>query len=374
VIAQTAKHLTVFQRTPQYTLPADHHPISAKLRNDVVSNYKEIRKWNRTSFMGFGGTMATVKPTETLNSAVPAFAPGQTQETKLTAFEKRVAGIGAVKILDLTWEERLKRLEEDGLQAFFSFTDTSTDLEANQAACDLFAEHLRRTVTDPETAAKLTPKDQPFGCKRQVIDSDYYKTYNRPNVSLVDLRRGGIESITPTGIRTSQGEFELDMLIFATGFDAMTGPLKAMNLVGVGGARIQDAWDAGPRTYLGLSVSGFPNLFTVTGPGSPSVLSSMVVSIEQHVEWICSLIGHMRKEGRKSVQATKAAQDKWVDYVMELGQKDVVKTHKNCNSWYLGANIPGKPRVFMPYIGGLGQYRKECDDVAQNGYTGFEFH
>ena len=165
----------------------------------------------------------------------------------------------------------------------------------------------------------------------------------------------------------------MDAIVFATGFDAMTGPLRSMNIETTKGAKLSEAWSAGPRTYLGLQIAGFPNLFTVTGPGSPSVLSSMIVSIEQHVDFICDALVHMRKEGRRTIQAVPAAQEKWVDYVNELGGKDIVKTHATCNSWYLGANIPGKTRVFMPYVGGLGKYRGECEEVVKNGYTGFVF-
>lgn len=202
---------------------------------------------------------------------------------------------------------------------------------------------------------------------------DYHR-YLVVVIACVHGAAGGIERITPAGLSTAgQGDFEFDVLVYATGFDAMTGPLQGMGVVGVGGATIDAAWEAGPRSYLGLTVAGFPNLFTVTGPGSPSVLSNMTVSIEQHVDFIAEMLTHMRRAGKTTVQATAAAQDEWVEHVNELSRRDVVKTHPSCNSWYLGANIEGKSRVFMPYVAGVGAYRTECEEVVAGGYRGFVF-
>ena len=214
------------------------------------------------------------------------------------------------------------------------------------------------------------PRDYPMGCKRPVIDTDYYETFNRSNVSLVDLRKGGIETITANGIQTAQGNYEFDTLVYATGFDAMTGALQKIDIRGRNNERLNDHWEAGPRTYLGLQINGFPNLFTVTGPGSPSVLSNMLVSIEQHVDWITECIEHMRDRQLRLIEPTLAAEDEWVVHVNEVAEGTMF-TAPSCNSWYLGANIPGKPRIFMPYVGGVGEYRKKCDEVVANDYEGF---
>jgi cyclohexanone monooxygenase len=215
------------------------------------------------------------------------------------------------------------------------------------------------------------PKDYPIGTKRICIDTHYFETYNRDNVTLVDVRSAPIEEITPTGLRTTDATYELDVLVFATGFDAMTGPLFRMNISGTGGQSLQDKWSAGPRTYLGVATAGFPNLFMITGPGSPSVLSNMTTSLEQHVDWINGAISNMRANEMGSMEADRAAEDQWVDHVNEVAN---LTLFPRANSWYMGANIPGKPRVFMPYVGGVGAYRIKCDEVAANGYEGFAFH
>jgi cation diffusion facilitator CzcD-associated flavoprotein CzcO len=225
-------------------------------------------------------------------------------------------------------------------------------------------------VKDPATAELLCPTDHPYGAKRPPIDTDYYLTFNRDNVSLVDIRSAPIEAITPTGLRTKDAEYALDVLVFATGFDAMTGSLLRIDIRGAGGLRLADAWSAGPRTYLGLQIAGFPNLFTVTGPGSPSVLVNMPVAIEQHVDWIADCIEHMRGQGSTRIEATQQAQDAWVEHVAEVAQHTLFG---RANSWYVGANIPGKARVVMPYTGGQPMYRERCEEVVKGGYEGFEF-
>jgi cyclohexanone monooxygenase len=223
-------------------------------------------------------------------------------------------------------------------------------------------------VKDPETAEKLVPTDHPFTSKRALIDTDYFDTYNRDNVTLVDIRHSPIQEITPKGIRTEDGEYELDVIVFATGFDAMTGAYFKMDIRGKGGVALKDKWAAGPRTYLGVSTAGFPNMFMITGPGSPSVLSNMPVSIEQHVEWIADTIGNMREEGTETIEADPQAEAEWVEHVNAIAEQTLFML---ADSWYLGANIPGKPRVFMPYVGGVGAYRMKCDEVAAKGYEGF---
>jgi cyclohexanone monooxygenase len=225
-------------------------------------------------------------------------------------------------------------------------------------------------VQDPETADGLMPRDYPFGCKRPVIDIGYFETFNRDNVTLVDLRRGGIERITQTGVQTAQGHFEFDVLVYATGFDAMTGALLRMDIRGRDGLTLTSHWEHGPKTYLGLQVSGFPNLFTVTGPGSPSVLSNMLVSIEQHLDWINDCINHLDQAGASTVEPTAEAEEAWMRHVFEIADGTML-TAQSCNSWYLGANIPGKPRIFMPYAAGVGAYRAQCDEVVADGYRGF---
>jgi cyclohexanone monooxygenase len=221
---------------------------------------------------------------------------------------------------------------------------------------------------DPDVARVLTPTDHPFGTKRPCLDTGYFETFNRDNVTLVDLRQSPITEIVPTGIRTSDAVHELDSIVFATGFDAMTGPVLRIDIRGRGGQALKAKWAAGPRTYLGIATAGFPDLFLVTGPGSPSVLSNMIVAIEQHVDWIADCITYIGANGRQTIEANVDAEDAWVDHVNELANATLFPT---ANSWYMGANVPGKPRVFMPYVGGLPVYRAICDDVAAAGYRGF---
>jgi cyclohexanone monooxygenase len=235
-------------------------------------------------------------------------------------------------------------------------------------AAEFFRDKIRAIVRDPAVAEALVPKDYPLGTKRLCVDINYYQTFNRDNVTLIDLRKNPIEALTPRGVQTRDAHHEVDSIVFATGFDAMTGALSKMDIRGRGGQSLGQKWEAGPRTYLGLAVAGFPDLFLVTGPGSPSVLSNMIVSIEQHVDWIADCITYLRAHDQDSIEATVAAEDAWVGHVNEVGH---ITLYPQANSWYMGANIPGKPRVFMPYIGGVGAYRQKCDEVAANGYEGF---
>jgi cyclohexanone monooxygenase len=227
---------------------------------------------------------------------------------------------------------------------------------------------IRTTVRDPAVAEKLIPTDHPLGAKRLCVDTNYYETYNRPNVALVDLSTTPIEEITPRAVRTRDAEYAVDAIVFALGFDAITGALMAIDFRGRGGTSLRESWAAGPRTYLGLGVAGFPNLFTITGPGSPSVLGNVIVSIEQHVEWIATCMSYLRERGLDRIEATVAAQDSWFAHVGEVARGTLFVSAK---SWFMGANIAGKPRMFMPYAGGVPAYRKICDDVAGRGYDGF---
>jgi len=343
VIAETAKHLTVFQRTPNYTLPAGNRPLTDDDRARTKAVYDRIRQSERESMggfvFGFGGN--------------PLPAPKEF-------------------LLHTTPEQRKALVEKEGFGALREFIDIGLNLDANELACEMYRQQVARIVEDPETAEGLMPRGYPIGCKRPVIDTHYYDAFNRDNVTLVDLRRGGIERITPTGVETAQGVFDLDALVYATGFDAMTGAVLSIDVRGRAGVRLKEAWKAGPRAYLGLQVHGFPNLFTITGPGSPSVLSNMIVSIEQHVDWIGDCIAHMDRNDLAAIEPRDEAQDSWIAHVNEVANGTML-TAPTCNSWYLGANIPGKPRIFMPYVGGVGEYRKKCDEIVANGYEGFSF-
>jgi cyclohexanone monooxygenase len=279
-------------------------------------------------------------------------------------------------VLETTPEERERefdRMWDAG--GFYFWLGNYQDMFGDQAANDLCADYImrkiRRIVKDPVVAEKLIPKGYAYGTKRQPLDTNYYETFNKDNVLLVDAATdGAIEAITEKGILAGGKDYEFDIIIFATGFDALTGPLKALNLKGRGGGTLDELWAEGPRTYLGISIVGFPNLFTITGPQSPSVLSNVPVSIEQHVEWIADCIENMRQSGKTTIEPTPQAQDEWVAHVNEQVNQTLLPS---ANSWYMSANIPGKPRAFLPYLGpeGVGGYRKKCDEVAANAYEGF---
>ena len=253
---------------------------------------------------------------------------------------------------------------------FQYYRDIYKDLDANELGCQLYRDHIAQVVSDPAVAERLMPSDYPLGCKRQVLDSGYYETFNRSNVTLVDLRAEPLVEITARGVRTEASQVDLDVLVLATGFDAMTGALDRIDIVGRDGVALRDRWASGPRAYLGLGVAGFPNLFTVTGPGSPSVLANVIVAIEQHVDWITDALVHLRDDGLTAIEPDETAQDAWAEHVNEVAE-GTMYTAPTCSSWYLGANIEGKTRTFMPYVGGLGRYRSHCDEVAANGYEGF---
>jgi cation diffusion facilitator CzcD-associated flavoprotein CzcO len=337
VIAQTAGHLYVFQRTPQYTIPARHGTVDKAFLDNVKQNYDEIYEKARRSLGGM------------------PYAPIDRSALSVTDEEREA-------IYEQAWQEGgFKFL----LNTFF---DVSADRRANDTASEFIRAKIRQIVKDPDVAEKLVPVDHPFTSKRPLIDTNYFDTYNRDNVTLVDIRHAPIQEITPTGIRTEDGDYELDIIVFATGFDAMTGTFNRIDIEGRGGEKLKDKWAHGPVTYLGVSVAGYPNMFMITGPGSPSVLSNMPVSIEQHVEFISGAIDYMRENGYDVIEADDGAEKEWVAHVNEVAEQTMFML---ADSWYLGANIPGKPRVFMPYPGGVGPYRERCEEIAATGYPGF---
>jgi cation diffusion facilitator CzcD-associated flavoprotein CzcO len=337
VIAAAAAHLTVFQRTPNYSVPACNGPVDDDTRHRIKADYDAIRRTCRSNTNGHPWDIA------------------ETRALDVTP-EQRAA------IYETAWEQ-------GGLRFRAAFSDLLTSKAANDTAADFIRAKIRAIVKDPVVAERLIPTDHPFAAKRPPIDTGYFETFNRDNVTLVDLRATPIEQVTPEGIQTSDGVYPLDIIVFATGFDAMTGPLLKLDIKGRDGRTLRDAWAEGPRSYLGLQVAGFPNMFTITGPGSPSVLCNMPVAIEQHVEWITDLIAHMRAHGIERAEATPEATDRWVAHVSEAANATLLPQAES--SWYLGANVPGKPRVFMPYAGGMARYAQICRDIAQAGYEGF---
>lgn len=337
VIAAEAKHLTVFQRTANYSVPARNAPMSAAERAQIKADYAEIRRRSRESTNGHPWFIAEES------------ALGVSEEERLARYEK-------------AWEA-------GGLRFRAAFRDILTSPAANETAAEFIRRKIKQIVTDPKVAELLTPRDHPFAAKRPPIDTAYFETFNRDNVLLVDVRSAPITAIEPGGVRTTDAFYELDVLVFATGFDAMTGPLLALEIEGEDGHRLREDWTAGPRSYLGLQVPHYPNLFTITGPGSPSVLTNMPTAIEQHAEWITDAIRHMRKRGLARIETSEAEADRWGEEVARAANSTLLPMASS--SWYLGANVPGKPRVFMPYSGGMAHYARVCDEVAAEGYRGF---
>jgi cation diffusion facilitator CzcD-associated flavoprotein CzcO len=338
VIAAAAKHLTVFQRTANYSTPAQNHPLSAERKAWIRDNLDAIRGVMLATTNGHPFTVAD----RSLHDVTDA---------ELT------------QILERAWDF-------GGLQFRAGFRDVLLDESANARMAGFLKDKIRRIVRDPAKAEILAAIDHPYAGKRPPIDSGYFETFNRDNVDLVDLRADPIERIVPSGLRLKSGrQIPLDILVFATGYDALTGPLLKLNITGAGGRTLAKEWEAGPKSYLGLQIAGFPNLFTITGPGSPSVLCNMLVPIEQHVEWITGCIAHLRAEGATRIETTPAAMEAWGREVKRAA--DATLLSRVPHSWYLGANVPGKPRVFMPYAGGMAHYRKLCDAVAAKGYEGF---
>ena len=337
VIAQTAAHLTVFQRTANYSVPARNAPLAPEFHRWAREHFEDIRAIAQSTVNGHAFRIEDRNVSD-------------------------VSAEGRLRIYEAAWEK-------GGLQFRATFKDLLTDHAANATAAEFLKARIRSVVTDPATADALADIDHPYSAKRPPIDTNYFETFNRPNVSLVNLRKDPIERITPAGVRTKTGEHPLDIIVFATGFDALTGPLLRMDIRGRGGRSLRDDWKAGPQTYLGLQVPGYPNFFTITGPGSPSVLTNMPVAIEQHVEWITDCIGHMRRNGLAMVEPSAEAAREWGERVQAAAKATLLWDAKH--SWYFGANVAGKPQVFMPYAGGLNQYRKICEGIAARGYEGF---
>ena len=337
IIAEQAAWLTVFQRTPAYSTPAHNRPLDPDRVAARKASYQDYRQQARTTHIGV------------------------------------VIDVGNKSALAADSIERRRRFrqgwDEGTLFGVVSkFNDILIDPQANELASEFLRQQIREIVADPDVAERLSPRTFPYATKRPCLDTGYFETFNRPNVDLVDVRATPITEINADGIRTSERQYDLDVIVFATGFDALTGPLLAVNPVGVGGLTMREKWSGGPRTYLGLTIAGFPNLFLITGPGSPSALTNVMVSIEHHVAWITDLMAAMGERGATRVEADVTAEDGWVDHVNEVGNMTL---YPRAESWYTGANVNGKPRVLMPYVGGFGVYRQICAAVAADGYKGF---
>jgi cyclohexanone monooxygenase len=343
VMAEQAAQLTVFQRTPNYSIPSRNGPMTPDYEGPWKSDYDRRRAKARTMRTGI------------IYDASDANF-----------------GINDVSAMAVTPEERQRTYEQrwavGGTSFMAAFNDLITNQESNDTAAEFVRSKIREIVRDPATAEILCPKDYPIGTKRICVDTNYFETYNRANVELIDLRATPIEAITPKGVRTTAGEQAFDAIVYATGFDAMTGTLMNIDIRGRDGAELREKWTAGPQTYLGLMCAGLPNLFMITGPGSPSVLSNMILSIEQHVDWLIDALAHLRAIGIETIEPTADAEVTWGQHVNEAGHRTL---YVKAASWYMGANVAGKPRMFMPYIGGVGVYRQECDEVAAKGYEGF---
>ena len=338
LIAEVAEHLTVFQRTPNYVMPARNADLPPEQVAAIKDDYPAIREECRHS-------------------------PGGIPDRPVTD-----------NAFDVSDEERQRRYEEayerSGFQGVGAeFADLLTDPEANRTASEFIHDKIREIVKDPVTAELLVPKYHPLGAKRSVFGTDYYETYNRPNVSLVSLRGESIETMTENAIVTSKGTYEVDAIVLAIGFDAFTGPLYGLNITGASGEKLQEAWSDGIRSYLGVMAADFPNFFMVGGPLSPALASNVVVTIEQAVDWIADLIEHARDSNATLIEATPEAQDDWVG----ITEGTVAQTlYATTDSWYRGSNIEGKPNTFMGYVGGVGKYRRMCTEIAKRGYPGIQ--
>ena len=339
LIAQQAAELTVFQRTPNFAIPANNHPMPPGFQEELKSRYREYREQAKVSMLG-----------------VPV-APPEIGALEADEEERR-------RTYERAWSDPQNSLAS----MYLAFADTLVDQGSNDTAAEFVRERIREIVHDPDVAEALCPKDYPICTKRLCVATDYYETYNRDNVHLVDLKKSPLVEITPAGVRTTDREYELDSLVLATGFDAQTGALTSIDIRGRDGLRLADHWSAGPRSYLGIGVAGFPNMFIITGPQSPSVLTNMMAAIEQHVEWVADCIRFAVERDLRVVEPTPEAEQAWVEHNEEVADATLFPSS---NSWYLGSNVEGKPRVFMPYIGGLGPYRQRCDEVAGKDYEGF---
>ena len=338
IIAEQAGHLFVFQRTANFSVPAENRPITPERDRSHKQKYRYWRDEARRTPFGIAGHPP---PTRSALEDAP--------EQRERVYEEKWGTGGNISFL-------------------YAYNDLLVNREANETAAQFVRNKIRSIVRDPKVAALLMPHDHPIGTKRLCLDDGYFETFNRDNVTLVDVRSDPIAEITPSGLRTRTRAFALDDIAFATGFDAMTGALLDIDLSVDGGPRLRDKWAHGPRTYLGLMTAGFPNLFMITGPGSPSVKSNMIASIEQHVDWIADCLRHLGDKGLSRIEANEGAENSWVEHVNDVADATL---YPQANSWYNGANIAGKPRVFMPYVAGLDKYRKICDEVAADDYRGF---
>ncbi|OBB59252.1 cyclohexanone monooxygenase [Mycobacterium sp. 852013-51886_SCH5428379] len=344
VVARDAAQLVVFQRSPAFTLPWEVRRFAPGELDALKARYAEIRAAQQAHPVG---------------------------AARLSAFSVLLDMLVRPPLRTATDDERRRAVEEHGVMGALNWGDVFFDIEANRMATALYGQAVAQIVHDPDTAAALVPS-HPFACKRPIIDQGYYETFNRDNVTLVDLRRGAIRSVTPTGVSTEQGEHDLDVIVYATGFDAMTGALTRIDVRGRDGTLLRDVWaDQGPVAYLGIAVAGFPNLFTIQGPGSPSAATNFVAALEQHVEWIGDCLAHLRAHGHRMIEALPGPQDDWVDHTTALVAPTVL-VHPTCKSWYNGANVPGKKRRYLGYTAGIPEYRRRCDEIAAAGYTGFE--
>jgi cyclohexanone monooxygenase len=343
VIAKDADQLYVFQRTPNYSVPAKNGPLPPEKLAEVKARYPELREIARNS--GFGNS--------------------------LTAFAQN--DMGALDIGDAEREVEYERFWNLGGAGFLvSFKDLMTDRAANDTAGDFVRRKIKSIVKDPEVARKLTPPaDQALGCKRICVDGGYFEAFNRENVSLVDLREEPLDTIVANGLKTRAGTYEFDTLVLATGFDAMTGALLRIDIVGRGGLSLRAKWTDGPISYLGMAISGFPNLFVINGPGAPSVTSNLVLESELQVDWLAGLIGTAKGQDKPMIDIGSEVEQGWSELVADIASKTIFTA--GCNSWFVGANIPGKPRLFTAFAGGINAYRDICRDIAEKGYTGFNF-
>jgi cyclohexanone monooxygenase len=339
VIAEQAKHLYVFQRTANFSMPAHNGPMDPAELKHFKAHYKEIRA---AALESPSGIVDCPPPTKGAMEVSP--------EERERIFEERWQHGTVVGMLS-------------------AFKDILVNQEANDAVAEFVRNKIRSIVKDPETAELLCPKDHPVASKRPCLDTNYFETFNRDNVTLVDVRGNPIEEITPQGVRTTKQEYPLEALVFATGFDAVTGAVAEIDIRVKGGTSLKERWAAGPQTYLGIMVAGIPNLFLVTGPQSPSVYAQMIMGIEYHTDWIADCIAYASEHGHHRIEPDPQAERDWVQHVQEVADRTLVP---KANSWYVGANIPGKPRVFMLYVGGFDKYKRRCDRVAANGYEGFQ--
>jgi cyclohexanone monooxygenase len=338
VIAEQAKHLVVFQRTANFSVPAVNRPLTREADRRHKQKYRYWRDEAKRTPFGIAGH---APPTKSALEEPP--------DVRDRIYEEKWGTGGNISFL-------------------YAYNDLLVNDRANETASEFVRNKIRSIVRDPKVAELLAPNDHPIGTKRLCLDNGYFETFNRQNVTLVDVKSDPIVEITPSGLRTGTREFELDAIAFATGFDAITGALLDIHISASDGAHLVEKWAHGPRTYLGLMTAGFPNFFIITGPGSPSVKSNMIAAIEQHVDWIADCLRYLRDNNISQIEADEGAQNGWVAHVNDVADATL---YPRANSWYVGANIPGKPRVFMPYVGGLDKYRGICDDIAANDYRGF---